>query len=50
MGLYFSDSVLFVFFCYSSKTGKRREKRPCRTKMTRRNLEWALLEIIFMDP
>lgn len=50
MGLYLSDSVLFMFLCYSSRTGKRRQKRPRRTKMTRRNLEWALLEIMFMDP
>lgn len=44
MGLYLSDSVLFMFFCYSSATGKG------RTKMTRRNKEWALLEIMFIDP
>lgn len=50
MGLYLNDSALSVFFCYSPKTGKGLEKRPCRTRMSRRNLEWALLEITFMDP
>lgn len=50
MGLYLSDSVLFVFFRYSPKSGKALDKKLHRAKVSRRNLGWVLLEIMFIGP